>query len=148
MEFDLDHGITSCLVPPIRRIRVGLGWLGSNSGTAWLTIRRTSPDDVQHRELYASLDGKRIAIILYDDVATVAIAPGHHELRVHNTLSRKRVEFDAAPGQHVQFAAANVPSKGFAYWAFFVGAALMWTTLEREEDGAPPTLPVKETFRV
>ena len=143
-----DYGFTSRLVPPIRRIGIGLGWLRSNSGTAWLTIRRTSPDDVQHRELYASLDGNRIAIILYGDVATVAIAPGHHELRVHNTLSRKRAEFDAAPGQHVRFTAANVPSKGFAYWAFFVGAALMWTTLEREEDGSPPAGPVKETFRV
>ena len=115
---------------------------------AWLTIRRTSAEDVQQRELYASLDGKRIAIILYEDVATVAIAPGHHELRVHNTLSRKRAEFDAAPGQHIRFAAANVPGKGFAYWAFFVGAALMWTTLERELDGEPPTGQVKETFRV
>src|SRR5688572_7937274 len=112
--------------------------------TAWLTIRRDSPDDVQQRELYASVDGKRVAIILFGDVATVAIPPGHHELRVHNTLSRRRVEFDAAPGQHIRFSAANVPGKGFAYWAFFVGAALMWTTLEREEDGEPPARPVSE----
>jgi hypothetical protein len=116
--------------------------------TAWLTIRRTSADDVQQRELYASLDGKRIAIILYGDVATLAVAPGHHELRVHNTLSRKRAEFDAVAGQHVRFAAANVPSKGFAYWAFFVGAALMWTTLEREPDGEVPGQEVGETWRV
>jgi hypothetical protein len=116
--------------------------------TAWLTVRRTSAEDVQQRELYASLDGKRIAIILYGDVATVTIPPGHHELRVHNTLSRKRAEFDAAPGQHVRFAAANVPGKAFAYWAFFVGAALMWTTLERESDGERPAGAVRETFRV
>lgn len=116
--------------------------------TAWLTICRTSAEDVQQRELYASLDGKRIAIILYGDIATVAIPPGHHELRVHNTLSRKRVEFDAAPNQHIRFAAANVPGKSFAYWAFFVGAALMWTTLERESDGEPPAGQMKKTFRV
>ena len=53
----------------------------SRPSTAWLTIRRTSAEDVQQRELYASLDGKRIAIILYEDVATVAIPPGRHELR-------------------------------------------------------------------
>lgn len=116
--------------------------------TAWLTMSRISPDDVQQRELYASLDGKRIAILLYNDVATVAIAPGHHELRVHNTLSRKRIEFDALPGQHVRVATANIPGKGFAYWAFFVGAALMWTRLEREPDGEPPTGTVNQTFRV
>jgi hypothetical protein len=116
--------------------------------TAYLSIRRTSPEDVQHRELYASLDGERIAIILFGDEATVAIAPGRHELRVHNTLSRKRAEFDAAPGQHVVFQAANVPGKGFAYWAFFVGAALMWTVLERGADAEPPTGQVGKTFRV
>jgi hypothetical protein len=44
--------------------------------TAWLTMSRIAPDDVQQRELYASLDGTRIAILLYNDVATVAIAPG------------------------------------------------------------------------
>ena len=131
----------SCTPSPI-------GLVTSHSDTAWLTIRRDSPEDVQHRELYASLDGQRIAIILYKDVATVAIPPGHHELRVHNTLSRKRVDFDAAPGQHVRFSAANIPSKGFAYWAFFIGAGLMWTTLEREDDGEPPAAPVRETFRV
>ncbi len=120
----------------------------NSNTTAWLTIRRTSPEDVQQRELYASLDGDRIAIILYGDVATVSIAPGRHELRVHNTLSRKRVEFEAAPGQHVSFRAVNVPGRGIAYWAFFVGAALMWTQLEREADAEPPPGPVKTTFRV
>jgi hypothetical protein len=116
--------------------------------TGWLTIRRTVSDDVQQRELFVSLDRKRIAILLYGDVATVTIAPGHHELSVHNTLSRKRAEFDVVPGQHVRFTAANVPGKGFAYWAFFLGAALMWTVLERESDGEPPASPVGATFRV
>jgi hypothetical protein len=115
---------------------------------AWLTIRRTAADDVQQRELYASLDGQRIAIVLYNDVATVAITAGHHELSVHNTLSRKRAEFDAAPGQHIRFAAANIPGRAFAYWAFFLGAALMWTRLEREPDGERPAQPVGKTFRV
>jgi hypothetical protein len=115
---------------------------------AWLTIRRTSPDDVQERELYASLDGIRIAILLYGDVATLSIAPGHHELRVHNTLSRRKASFDVTAGQHVRFSAANVPGKGFAYWAVFVGAALMWTVLEREADGSPPVGPVATSFRV
>ena len=118
------------------------------SDTAWLTISRTSPDDVQQRELFASLDRQRIAIILYGDVATVTIAAGHHELSVHNTLSRKRIEFDAAAGQHIRFAAANIPGKGFAYWAFFLGAAFMWTRLERETDGEPPAGILKSTFRV
>ena len=110
--------------------------------TAWVTIRRTSPEDIKERELYASLDGKRIAILRFGDEVTVQAMPGHHELRVHNTLSRKAIAFDASPGQHVRFKAVNVPGKGFALLAFFIGAALMWTALEREPDGSPPKPPI------
>ena len=120
----------------------------SDTQDAWLTIRRTSSEDIQERELYVSMDGRRVAILLFGDIATLAIAPGHHELRVHNTLSRRIVEFDASFGQHVRFSAANVPGKGFAIWAMFVGAALMWTELQREEDGPSPTGPVMKSFRV
>jgi hypothetical protein len=111
---------------------------GSDQSTAWLTIRRRSPEDIKERELYASLDGRRIAILRFGDEVTIAIPPGQHEVRVHNTLSRKKNAFDAAAGQHVCFKAVNVPGKGFALLAFFLGAALMWTGLEREADGAPP----------
>ena len=115
---------------------------------AWMTLRRTAPDDMQERELYASLDGRRIAILLYGDAPTFTIAPGRHELRVHNTISRRRLEFDVEPGQHVRFDTSNVRGKGFAYFAFFLGAALMKTRVDREEDGPPPTQPVYTTFRV
>ena len=110
----------------------------TDRAAAWLTVRRTSPEDIQERELYASVDGKRIAILSFGDEVTVPLTPGRHELRVHNTLSRKKHEFDASPGQHIRFSAANVPGKGFAMWAMFIGAALMWTVLEREDDGAAP----------
>ena len=115
---------------------------------AWLTLRRTSAEDVQQRELYASLDGERIAILLFGDTATFALSPGRHRLRVHNTLAPRTVEFDAAPGQHIRFRTANVPGKGYAMWGLFVGAALMWTVLEREDDGPRPTGPVLRSLRV
>ena len=118
------------------------------TGSAWITVRRTSADDMQERELYVSLDGKRVAILLYRDEPTLAIAPGHHELSVHNTISRRTIEFDAAPGQHVRFEAANLRGKGFYYLAFFVGAALMKTRLARLDDGEPPRGEVRSTFRV
>jgi hypothetical protein len=114
------------------------GSTSASSPVARLTIRRTSPEDIKERELYASVDGKKVAILRFGEEVTVTLAPGRHEVRVHNTWSRKKAEFDAAPGQHVRFTTVNVPGKGFALWAVFVGAALMWTVLEREEDG-PPT---------
>ncbi len=113
-----------------------------------MTLRRTSSDDMQERELYVSLDGTRVAILLYGDAPTLAISSGHHELSVHNTISRKKVEFDVTPGQHVRFETANVRGRGFAYLAFFLGAALMKTRLEREDDGNPPTGPISTGFRL
>ena len=93
----------------------------TDPSAAWLTIQRTSAEDIKERELYVSLDGARLGILKYGDSATVPISAGHHELRVHNTLSRKKMQFDAEPRQHVRFKSANVPGKGFAYWAFFLG---------------------------
>ena len=119
----------------------------TDESAAWLTIRRTSAEDIKERELYVSLDGRRLGILKYGDSATVPISVGHHELRVHNTLSRKRAEFEATPHQHVRFKSANVPGKGFAYWAFFVGAALFWTLLERESDGTVESPPIAQPFR-
>ena len=115
--------------------------------TAWLTIHRTSAEDIKERELYVSLDGRRLGILKFGDSATVPVPAGHHELRVHNTLSRKKMEFDVEPQQHVRFKSANVPGKGFAYWAFFVGAALFWTVLERENDSPAEASPVPQPFR-
>lgn len=93
------------------------------------------------------MDGARLGILKYGDSATVPISAGHHELRVHNTLSRKKMEFDAEPRQHVRFKSANVAGKGFAYWAFFLGAALFWTVLERENDNPAEAAPVPQPFR-
>ena len=118
------------------------------AGSAWLTLRRTASDDMQERELWASLDGRRIAILLYGDEATFAVAPGRHELLVHNTISRQKAEFEAAPGQHVRFDAANLRGKGFVYWALFLGAAMMRTRLDRGPDGTGPTGPIFTAFRV
>jgi hypothetical protein len=115
---------------------------------SWVTLRRNASDDMQERELYVSLDGKRLGILLYGDQPTFSITPGRHELRVHNTISRKKVEFDATPGQHVRFETSNVRGRGFAYLAFFLGAALMRTRLDREEDGDPPTGPTVTSFRL
>ena len=103
---------------------------------------------MQERELYASLDGQRIAILLYRDRPTLRISPGHHEPRVHNTISRKAATFDVAAGQHVQFGTGNLRGKGVEYLAFFLGAAMMKTRLDRVEDGARPIGTVQSKFRV
>ena len=84
--------------------------------------------------MYVSLDGRQIGVLLYGQEVTVPVTAGPHELEVHNTLSRKKTGFDAAAGQQVRFRVANVPGRGFATFASFLGFPLLWTKLEREAD--------------
>jgi hypothetical protein len=97
-----------------------------------LTVHRTSPADMQERELYVSVDGSPNVILSYGDTVTIPLTPGHHRLRVHNTMSRRRAEFDVGPGEHVRFSAANVRGKNFGILATFLGIGPMHTVLERE----------------
>jgi hypothetical protein len=91
---------------------------------------------MQERELYVSLDGGKSAILRYGDSVTIPVSAGHHRIRVHNTISRRYAEFDAAPGDRVRFSAANVRGKGFEILAIFFGIAPMHTMLEREDNVA------------
>ncbi len=103
-------------------------------GQATLTVERTSPADMQERELYVSVDGGPNSILRFGDSVTLPVTPGHHRLRVHNTISRRYAEFDAAPGDRIRFSAANVRGKGFEILAMFFGIAPMHTVLERQEE--------------
>lgn len=105
-----------------------------------LTVYRTSPEDMQERELYVAVDGRRCGILRFGDSLTVPISAGHHRLRVHNTLSRKHADFDVAGGEAIRFRAANVKGKGFEILAMFFGIAPMHTVLQREEDGSSRNL--------
>jgi hypothetical protein len=72
-----------------------------------VTITRTSDDDCQTRQLIVSLDGARVATLLYGDSIRCDLAPGRHALRVHNTLVWKTVEFTLQPGEQAFFEAVN-----------------------------------------
>jgi hypothetical protein len=98
-----------------------------------VTVVRKSPEDMQERELYVAIDGERRGILRYGDSLTVPVGPGHHQLRVHNTISRRYAEFDVTNGDQVCFRAANVRGKGFAMLAMFFGIAPMHTVLERDD---------------
>ena len=103
----------------------------TSSDPARVTVHRTSPDDMQERELYVSVDRGKNTILRYGDSITMAIAPGSHTIRVHNTISRRHASFDASPGEHIVFQSANIRGKGFAMLAIFFGIAPMHTSLER-----------------
>ena len=80
-----------------------------------------------------SVDGGPSAILRYGDSVTVPVAPGAHQLRVHNTWSRKRADFEVSAGDHIRFVAVNVALKKVGVMAALLGFAAMETRLERED---------------
>jgi hypothetical protein len=103
------------------------------SAAARLTLRRSSPRDAQQRQVVASLDGAPFATLMFGESAAREIPPGPHQLRLHNTLVWKTVEFTAAPGEAVTFDVIN--RAGWATWWMLslLGAGPLYLTIERAE---------------
>ena len=96
-----------------------------------LTISRTSPADVQQRQVIIKLDGEPFATLLYGKTVTREIPPGSHQLRFDNTWAKKTVDFNAADGEEVKFNVINRAGR-FTWWMVGVlGAGPMYLTVER-----------------
>ena len=67
-------------------------------------------------------------------MVTRDITPGHHQLRCHNTLVWKTVEFDVAPGDHVRFSIVNYKGGGFLALMAVVGVAVLYLDVERDDE--------------
>jgi hypothetical protein len=98
---------------------------------ASVTLTRTSQQDVGTRQLIVSIDGKRVATLLWGDSGTFDLPPGQHRLRVSNTLVWKTVEFTLAPGEQVFFEAINQMGPGSVLMTMFLGVGPLYVTLRR-----------------
>ena len=97
-----------------------------------ITISRTSEEDWKTRQLVASIDGRRVADLLWGDSMMFELEPGPHTLRVHNTLVWKTVQFSLAPGEQIFFEAINHAStSSFFCLGLLIGIAPLWVTLRR-----------------
>ena len=103
-----------------------------------ITVHRTSPEDVRDRQVIFSIDGERVAQLLYGQTFTREIPPGHHTLRANNTLVWRTLGFDAPPGAHLHFTCVNRAPRGLYYLIAIFGVAPLFVTLRpgRPEDGA------------
>lgn len=103
-----------------------------------ITVHRTSPEDVRDRQVIFSIDGERVAQLLYGQTFTREIPPGHHTLRANNTLVWRTLAFDAPPGAHLHFTCVNRAPRGLYYLIAIFGVAPLFVTLRpgRPEDRA------------
>jgi hypothetical protein len=106
-------------------------------GPSMLTVRRTARQDVQDRQVYLSVDGEEWATLMYGKSVSREIAPGRHVLKANNTLVRRSVTFDAAPGEHVRFQCVNKAHWTAMVFMAFLGAAVLTVTLTREAADTP-----------
>lgn len=80
-----------------------------------------------------SLDGQRIGTLFFKEILTRDVAPGPHRLRAYNTLVWKTVEFDARPGEPIEFLVTNYAKGGFWVVASLFGFAPLYVQLEQTE---------------
>jgi hypothetical protein len=95
-----------------------------------LTIHRTSNEDCGDRQVIFSLDGTRIAELLFGQTATLDIAPGPHRLRANNTLVWQTAEFIAPAGSHVHFTCINWAPSWLYFMVGILGVAPLFVTLK------------------
>jgi hypothetical protein len=106
--------------------------LGMPEGQATITVTRKSPEDVRHRQIYVSVDGKEFAELLYGETFTGAVPAGRHQMRANNTLVWKTLQCDLRPGEHARFTVVNRPGFGTYTLLTLLGAGPIYLTFERE----------------
>ena len=103
----------------------------SGGSETTVTVRRTSEEDAQQRQIVVKLDGQRFGELLFGDTLTQTITPGHHRLVVDNTWNWKTVEFDAAAGEHIEFHTQSRAGRFSWFLQFTLGAGPIYVSIER-----------------
>src|SRR5438045_3074761 len=99
---------------------------------ARITVTRQAADDVRTRQLVVSVDGEKVATLLYGESVTREVPPGQHRLRVHNTLVWKTIDLDLAAGEHASFSAVNVAGFGTVSMLGLLGAGPLYVRVVRD----------------
>lgn len=99
---------------------------------ARLTVSRRSPADARERQVIVSVDGERIATLMFGDEVTRDLEPGRHRLRVHNTLVWKTRHFDVSANDDVRFTVVNRPGGSTTGLLTILGARPLYLDLVQE----------------
>jgi len=100
--------------------------------SATLTVNRNSPQDAQQREILVTLDGVRIAELVYGQSVSKEILAGSHTLLVDNTWNRETVTFSANESEKITFVAQNRSSSFAQFLLMIFGAGPIRVSLQRQ----------------
>ncbi len=105
--------------------------MSENEAEGRITVTRTDEDDVGGpRHILVRIDDGPDIRLAAGQTLSRPLAPGAHRVRADNTLFRKTLEFDLAPGEHVRFGTANL--EGFLTWLVWVlGTGPLYLRFER-----------------
>lgn len=106
------------------------------AGKARLTVYRMHDDDIRQRQVIARMDDATPATLMFGESYTAEIAPGPHQLKLHNTLVRKKIDFTAAPGEHVEFDVINKSGRMTLGFLSLLGVAPLFLEVKRRTTGA------------
>lgn len=99
---------------------------------ATVTIRRTSPDDVQQRQIIVKLDGINVGELFFGDTISVPVSAGRHRLRVDNTLNWKTLELDLKDGDHLKFQTTSRAGRLTWFLVSWFGAGPIYVSIQPE----------------
>jgi len=95
-------------------------------------LRRQSARDARQRQVYASLDGDYLGMLVFGDQMVREISPGRHVLKTNNTLVWKSRDFEARPGEEITFSLVNYQPRGFMAMLAVFGVGILLLSIERE----------------
>jgi hypothetical protein len=96
-----------------------------------VTISRTHPRDIGTRQVFARLDDCPSVPLVFGDALTIETRPGHHRLRIHNTLFWRTIDFTVETGEHLEFIVINWASWFTLTTAMWLGTGLIYLRVER-----------------
>jgi hypothetical protein len=102
------------------------------SSIARLTLARTASNDVGIRQVFVSVDGKDVAVLVYGQTVTVDVEPGSHKMRIHNTLVWTTMMFDASPGDEIRYDIINRAGFGTLALVATLGVGPIYLTVTRQ----------------
>ena len=100
--------------------------------SARVRVTRSAPADAQERQVVVSIDGVKIATLMFGGTITHDVEPGRHRLRVHNTLVWKTAHFDVAEGETAGFSVVNRPGGSTNGLLTILGARPLYLELTRD----------------